>query len=89
MAPEKRKVRRVWIIFATGKALVCEALPYIEEISRNATILGVHAISHGENDERDSFDGRSMYVGGASTMENISLLPPRQWVGAGSKIWKI
>ena len=63
--PCKRKVRREWIILARGKALVCETLPYVEEISRNATILGVHATSHGENDKGNSFDGRSMYVGWA------------------------
>ena len=83
------------IIFSRGKALGCETLPYVaeiirpahhpemEEFIRNATILGVHAISHGANDKGDSCEGRSKYVGGAgfqqaSTMENMA---PRGWVG--------
>ena len=87
-------------MFARGKALGCETLPFVaeiirpnhhpemEETIRNATMLGVHAISHGANDKEGScIDGRSMYVGGtgfqlASTiMENMAPLPPRWWVG--------
>ena len=42
--PCNKRVRNVCHKFSRGKALDCETLPYMEEISRNATILGVHAI---------------------------------------------
>ena len=67
--PCKTRVRNVCNIFAWGKALDCETLPNVEEISRNATILSVHAI-YGANDKRRTVVmgracGRSMCVGGA------------------------
>ena len=65
-------------MFARGKALGCETLPFVaeiirpnhhpemEETIRNATMLGVHAISHGANDKVVLMGGACMWVGQVS-----------------------
>ena len=85
--PCNKRVRNICHKFARGKSLDCETLPYMEEISRNATILGVHAIY------MESMIKETVVMGGACVWveqvskgwqallwkKYISPLPPRWW----------